>query len=670
MANRDETYTPSSDAKSPTPIRHIDILGGDSLSEAKTAPKLSPQLQKRLKEFGPAIKADKPKVTVMPANLPDSPEIDAQPGAIKLDDDVSDAAIDEIAAREGDELLSAEDSAAKKSSKKKSSNNKFIRIIKRKLTWIIVIILALIVVFSLPVSRYKVLGLVIKKPYTVTVTDSKTLTPVSNATIQFDGQDVKTDAAGKVTLKVPLGYGELSVSKDYYQSYGQRVSVGLGKQPAPLHVTLVATGRQVPVIVDNEVSGQPLAGATIAVLGTTAKTNSSGMATIVLPTRATAFRATISDSGYNTTLSPITVTSNVITSNNFKLTPSGKIYFLSNVTGKINVDSSNLDGSDAQVVLAATGYESSSTTSLYNSNDWKYLMLMAQRTANPSDSGLYLINTASNDALTTVSAGDNSYTPIGWSGHYFLYEVNNLSLSVYQPSQYLLMSYDADTGKSTTLDQSNATGNANDYASQYFTNFYIVNGKLIYSKLWTGDSDNYSSNSFVSSINTINPDGTGQSPLQQFTMTQDNLTNIDYMASTMFAANEIYFEANIGDGSTQFYSYDNGAITQPSLTSAQFNAVNYITGILSPSGSMAAFPSTRNGQFALLTGTPTSSASTQHVIATLSSDYSFYGWYNNSYIILSYNNADLYIIPASGLSAKQQPVKISGFLSEPNDSVQ
>jgi hypothetical protein len=645
------------------------LKGASEISSASVPP-----LPRRVRSI-PVASSDTASLPVKPNPIPvlqksSNDPRDAEVGTAKLDDVVSDAIVEELAAtQDQDEIMSAKESESTvKKSKKQPSKNKFVRIIKRKLTWLIVILLAIIVIFALPVSRYKILGLFIKNSYTITVNDSKTDTPVSYANIEFAGHLYKTDAAGKVTLKVPVGYGSLSITKQYYEGYQKRIAIGLSKQSTALHVTLLATGRQVPIMVHNELTGQVVADATIVILNTTAKTNSSGEATIVLPTKAKTYAVTVSASGYNNTISTVTVTSSILASNNFKLTPAGKLYFLSNASGKINIASINLDGSDPQVVLPGTGNETIGSTALYSSSNGQYLMLIAQRTATPGTSGLYLINPGDNNALTAVDQGAYTYTPIGWSGDYFVYEVENPSAVAYQPGQYILKSYDADTGHVITLDQTNATGTASDYASQTIDNTYLVNGKLLYTKVWSGSDDYYAANNYTSSINTINVNGLSQSPLQQFPMTSNDQSNINYLSAAMYASGQIYYEANYNDGSQQFYGYDDGNVTTATVSAASFNAVDYNPGVPSPSGTSAAFSTSRNGQFVLLTGAPDSTSSSQHTIATLSNDYSFYSWYGDSYIILSYKSEDLEIMPASGLATGQLPIKITTYLNEPNDN--
>lgn len=62
------------------------------------------------------------------------------------------------------------------------------------------IIALLLVLLAIPVTRYQLLGLVIKKDYSVTVLDSKTNKPISSVDVSLGGKTAKTDQSGKATV--------------------------------------------------------------------------------------------------------------------------------------------------------------------------------------------------------------------------------------------------------------------------------------------------------------------------------------------------------------------------------------------------------------------------------------------------------------------------------------
>ncbi|PIZ63285.1 hypothetical protein COY17_01010, partial [Candidatus Saccharibacteria bacterium CG_4_10_14_0_2_um_filter_52_9] len=330
--------------------------------------------------------------------LPEELNDDPQQPADKLVDPETDKAVDDIVAKEGDTVLAVEDAKrARKSAVAGSGGgwkDKLKSLIKNR-RFQAGVAIVLLIIFALPVTRYTVLGLFIKEPVTISVLDSKTNTPVSGASVTVGGADGKTNGSGQVTIKARPGKTRVAIAKQYYKDGSKPLFVGL--KSAKTTILLDATGRLVPVTVVNKITGLPLANVQIKVLNSTAKTDSKGQATIALPTTANTQAAKLSLSGYNSTDATITVIDKTVKANTLQLTPAGQIYFLSNLSGNLDVVKSNLDGSGRKTVLVGTGHEEASTTSLLASRDWHYLVLKSRRDGNQAS--LYLIDT-SNDKTT------------------------------------------------------------------------------------------------------------------------------------------------------------------------------------------------------------------------------------------------------------------------------
>ncbi|MEJ0072888.1 MAG: hypothetical protein WDN27_02250 [Candidatus Saccharibacteria bacterium] len=179
------------------------------------------------------------------------------------------------------------------------------------------------------------------------------------------------------------------------------------------------------------------------------------MANLVIPSDATVQAATITTSGYNTARVNITAAGD-LAKNTFAVTPAGRLYFLSNLSGKIDVVKTNLDGTDRQTVLAGTGNEDSGSTSLLASRDWKYLALLSRRSGD--NASVYLIDTTNNDKLTTIDQGNADFSLVGWSGDNFVYQVTRNTISNWQAGQQALKSFDATSGETLLLDQTQASG--------------------------------------------------------------------------------------------------------------------------------------------------------------------------------------------------------------------
>lgn len=628
----------------------------DIFKDPATAPAVSAEL---LKQIGaePKTASSESAAESVPAEPAASEEVEDEPVAdsTNIDDAAIDQAVDDIAVNESDSVLATEDAATKQVEArpaKQVKSSKFKRLFKHKWLWIITGIV-LITIFAVPMTRYTVLGLVIKQSVTVSVSDSKTHTPVSSAIVTLAGKVVKSDAYGKAVMKVPIGQTSLTVTKQYYKSFSAKYSVGL-KSGQTTSVQLVATGRQVPVTVINRITGKPLAGAQINVLDTTAKTNSKGMAIVVLPTTAVSDSATVSLTGYNTAKASVQVTSLVIPGNTISLTPAGHIYFLSNLSGKIDVVKSNLDGTGRQTVLAGTGKEDPNTTSLLASRDWRFLVLKAQRdTAQPA---LYLIDT-STDKVTNFDSGDADFSLVGWYGHALIYDVVRNGISAWQNAHEVVKSYNAEGNQTNLIDQNQAEGTSTTYAYQGFYNFYIANGLVTYNTQWytyNAGGGGYDVSGKTDTIRGLQANGQGKKDYQTFPA-----SGVGYIQAALYQPQSVYYAVyNYNDNKTTYYNFDNQAVaTVTNLDQSTFNKT-YPTYLLSPAGSQTFWSELRDGKNTLFVGSD--NAANQKTVASLS-DYAPYGWYTDNYLLMSKGSSELYIMPATGLSDGQQPNKITDY---------
>jgi hypothetical protein len=544
--------------------------------------------------------------------------------------------------------------------------NKFKRFFKaywRKKKWTLplTILVLLGIIFALPMTRYPLLALGLKRAYTVVVVDSKTNTPVTGARVTLGGTTVTTDNAGDAKFKVKVGKQVVSITKQYYSNANVNVFVGVSTAKNSDSVHLSATGRQVSIKVVNKFTGKPVDNAEVKVLDTEAKTSSDGTATIVLPTSSSTQSATISASGYNDLSSNVTVSSGVASSNTFDLVPAGRAYFLSNLSGKIDVVSTNLDGTDRTTVLGGTGNEDPNNTSLLASTDWKYLALLSKRDSSQNGK-LYLIDTANNDQLTTIDGGSqDALTLVGWSGHNFIYEVNNGNVQNWQSGKTVIKSYDADNGKTTTIDQTSADGTQSAYEYQSVSSINLVNDKVIYSMTWGSLYNGGINASNQNAIISANTDGSSKTTLKSLSIAP----NVTYTSILAVASRpgSLDILTNSGGGQDIFYTYNSGnnTVTQTNtLSDATFSQEQQaqVTYLVSPSGNATFWAEQRDGKNTLFVGDYAGNNSNQ--IASLS-DYTTYGWYTDNYLLVEKGGSELYVMPVSGGTA----YKISDYYKPP-----
>ena len=522
------------------------------------------------------------------------------------------------------------------------------------------IIVLLVLLLIIPQTRYAVAGTVYKKNYTISVTDSVTNTPISGATISSGSISAQTGGDGRATLHMSVGKHNLSISKTYYDSQNLSVTVALLSQKTTPGVSFVANGRQVKITVTNTFTHQPLANADIKFADTDTKTDATGNALGIVPESTKSAKATLSLDGYNSANVNVQASDSQIEQNSFTLTPTGKIYFLSKLSGNIDVVKTDLDGKNRKTVLAGTGDEQDSNTVLLASRDWKYLALLSKRdNSNPK---LYLIDT-SNDKVTTIDQGKATFTPVGWDEHYFVYQVDRSGILDWQSGASTLKSFNADSGQIIPMDSTAGMGTGNskfarenyDYYYQGNNNFYIINHRLIYSKSW---SWSYSNDSLVknqsNTINSIGVDGSSPQTLLSYSYS-------DFLNSFLNDPQTIYYQLQASK--EKYYTFKNGAVQLDSSIKNAYlkyqDTYDTHTYLLSPNGQSVFWYDPRDGKNSLLLGEAGSAQNSTTIWR--SADYTPYGWYTNDYVLISKNSSELYILPKSGVKGDIKPYKITDY---------
>lgn len=531
--------------------------------------------------------------------------------------------------------------------------------------------------FAVPITRYNILGVALKAPVTVHVVDSKTGAPVSGATVELAGKTAETQADGVAAFRVNTGSGNLKVSKKYYTGSSAGKLVALSGNS--FRAVLVATGRPVQVKLVNKITGKPVISATISASGAKAKTNKQGLADLVIPSGASTQSATVTNAGYNDTKVVLTADGG-LAKNTFSVTPSGKLYFLSNLSGTIDVVKTNLDGTDRKTVLAGTGSEDRYNTSLLASRDWKYLALLSKRSGtNPS---VYLIDTTNGDKLSTIDEGDASFTLVGWSGDRFVYKVHRNTVPDAQPHQEAIKSFDPTSGRSLLLDQTQGMGPdtsagpgryGGGYTKQQFGSIYLMGDQVVYVKNWVSNTftmqpqSNFPQgyvgvsdlNGKKADLDSIGADGSNSKTIKSFGASTalpegQSWYTLD-MQAYLYEPDELYLSFyDQSTTTTNYYDYSDGKVTADQSLQSKIENYIYTTYVLSPSGAKTFWADSRDGKSNLMVGDQ--NAKNEKAIAALST-YNAYGWYTDDYLLVSKDSSELYIMGKDGGT----PLKIAGY---------
>lgn len=527
----------------------------------------------------------------------------------------------------------------------------------KRLSIPLTILILILILAAVPYTRYTAAGLVEKKDFSVKVLDDATSAPVSGATVTVGSISADTDSAGVATLRhVRVGDKTVLITKKYYKDGILKVTVPIFGQKKMPSVKLAATGRQVKVTIINGINHKPLKDVDISVADITAKTDDNGSALIVLPVGIAEQKAKLSRDGFNAAQVSIKISPNDIQDNQFSLTPAGKVYFLSKLSGRIDVVKTNLDGTDRETVLAGTGKENERGTVLLASRDWKYLALLSRR-AGANDT-LYMISTADN-SLSVIEEGSYDFTLAGWAGDNFIYTDSRSDAQLWKPGQDVLKSFNAPTKKLKVLDQTTGSGTSNsDYVGQLIGDVYAYEDQIFYIMNWNSSFDDANMTKLATkqvTFNSVKPDGTAKKAIHSFGLTPgDQAASISVDEQVISPDNiELHFS---NGGKEEFYSYQNGQVkADASMSSQDFYGKDYPTYLLSPSGGNTFWAEPRDGKNTLFVGDDEGHSPKQ--VATLS-DYSPYGWYTDKYLLVSKNNSELYIM---GRDGGQAPVKISDY---------
>ncbi len=515
-----------------------------------------------------------------------------------------------------------------------------------------VIISILLIIFLIPVTRYKILGIFIKENFKLLIIDHQTKLPVAGAIISINGISNKTDSSGFVVINSHIGTNKISVSRKYYSNIDQNIFIPW-HQKGYEKLSITATGRQVSMTIVDKITKTAINHLTVTSDGLSAQTNSLGIATLVVSPEKLVVKVVISGTGYKTQTTEISTDSSK--TNNLEIIPSSYVYYLSNISGTIDVVKSLVDGSNQKTVLAGNKSEVIYDTSLTPSNDWKYLALSANR--NNTKPCLTIIQ-SSDDSSYIIDQTNGTYSIYGWdTNNNLIYSVENTNLPSGSTGKFTLKSYISSTNKTITLDASSAQANSGNYGSEGYTSVYVLpNDSIVYSKNWGGDLASFTG--LQMTINSINDNGTGKKTIS----TYDQASYQSVINSHLNAPSGIIFWlSKSGSHTPDYYQYSNGQFTDitDNQNLANLNSSPTIYPI-SPDASKIIYSNNINGHSAIYVSGLAGNNPKQ--VALLGNTFKVYGWLTNNYIILNNNSNEFYIMPVTGVANQKDLIKITNHL--------
>lgn len=347
---------------------------------------------------------------------------------------------------------------AKKEAKKKRSVEEKKRARRKKDLIVLGLMLAVLgIVLAVPYTRWPLLNAVgFRGMLMVQVNQRGSEKPISDATVVLDDDEVsQTNDEGWATFSATkLGRRMVAVNKSGYGKESQEVVNSLGTtRTGP--VSLKAVGIQLDVVVLHWLSGNPLAGATVSFEKASAKTDSTGLASIVIPpTDEKKVIIDVSAAGFHTKKVDTDI---AVASREVSLIASSANYFISKRDGKFDIFASQLDGEGQRKIIEATGKESEGLIQFSINRNNQYAVLVANRDgkvqSNRIVAGVYVVD-LEKSTLRKIDEGSDVQL-LDWVDDAIVYTKTVSDLKYDDPALSRIQSYNVAKSKLAEVSQSN-----------------------------------------------------------------------------------------------------------------------------------------------------------------------------------------------------------------------
>lgn len=382
-----------------------------------------------------------------------------------LDDTETEKAVDDIVAKESDELLAVQDGEPLETPPIKRGFWKrighfFVRWWRNLWArWITILLLVAgaAAVAIIPAWRYTALNTVgVRSTASVVVLDNTTQLPLKNVDVTLGGKTAQTDINGTAKFSdMKLGKYKLSVKRIAFASYDRDVTIGWGSNPLGTY-RIQAVGTQYTIMVTDWLSGKPIEKAEAESEQANALSDSAGKIVLTVDdVEVTNLKVTVRGNGYRT--ETLSLDAAATTPATISLVSDRKAVFVSKQSGKYDVYSMDLDGRDKKVLLAGTGNENS-TIALVVSPDNTQAALVSTRDGKRDADGFLLsaltfINIRTGASSTVDHA--QQIQLVDWIDNRLIYRSTVAAASAANSQRNRLISYNYETNARLQLATAN-----------------------------------------------------------------------------------------------------------------------------------------------------------------------------------------------------------------------
>ncbi len=497
-------------------------------------------------------------------------------------------AVDDIAVKESDESLAAEDEAIKEAFEiKKPQGGKIRRFFRawwhnKFARWatILIILGAAAAVAVFPSTRYYLLNKAgVRSQASVTVIDESTRLPLKNVSVQLNNATGTTNDDGKVTLsQVMLGDTNLVVTRRAFAPLSRPVTVGWGSNPMG-DVMLKPTGLQYEFVVQDFLSGKAIEKAEATSGDASAFSDKDGKVLLTLDaTSEDKVKIDIKASGYRTE----TLTDNKDSKpRTIKMVPDKKQVFISKRSGKYDVYKIDADGKNEKLILSGSGSERDDMVLVSQPNGNQTALVSTRDNQRNTDgnllSTLTLIDVATDKTVALDSA--SSVQVVGWMGDNLIYVLVDQQGAAKSAKKQKIVSYNTATGQSIDI-----------ASADYFNSATIAADKIYYSPAAevtvTTDGNGSANKTDATKVGLFVANSDGTNNVQLLNKEIWSITRTDYSTLTMSAGKD-------------WYQYTLGGLKPEKISGAPADQKPRVYA-LGPDGKYSLWVDTRDGKGVLI----------------------------------------------------------------------
>lgn len=469
-------------------------------------------------------------------SVPDTETVDQTD---TLSDPSYDAAVSDIVVKESDDLLAAEDAKtiepapAKKTSRIARFFSTFWHSKRAKKIVAAVVIVGIVGLMVVPTTRYAILNtLGVRAGLSLKVVDSKSGIPIKNVEVSAGGQTGATDDNGSVSLSnVLLGKTQLVLAKRSFATTSQPIVIGWGSNPYTDPFQMTPTGSSYNFIVTDWLSDKPIAKAEVSDGESTAVTDDSGKATLIVQPTDKDLVLTIKAPDYRT--QSITIATTDTSEKAVSLVAGKPEVFVSKRSGKFDVYKRDVDGTNETVLLPGNGNEQDPLGLLVHP-DATVAAFVSSREGKRDVNGyllsnLYMIDIAAKSVTKVPGTESAQIQLIDWVEDKLIFVKVAAGQSAATAGRQRIASYDYKQEKQTEI-----------AAANYFNDIEVLKGKVYYAPSSAGSVIGDAAQLFRA-----NTDGSAKATLLNKEVWTTYRVTYDKLQAN--AADNKWYEQNLGE---------------------------------------------------------------------------------------------------------------------------